>query len=606
MRLSNKMGNPIHKHPESLIKTNSLSKRIRLIFYSACVILITFWQLRPYSLHITDSVVNAIDPLFYAWNLNHNAKVLTDENINAYDTNIFYPLNNTIAYSDTLWAQSIIATPIIWASKNPILAVNLITILSFPLAAISMYLLAKYLTGNELAAMITGILYSFSYPRIAQIEHLPILNSQWLPLVIYYTLRFANEGKFTTLLSACLFYLISMASSIYFALLLIPSFVIIMISYCLKWFYEANYAILLHRLKLVLIAVLPFVTATVLINIPYLRLYAEYPEYKRTLFDIYYLRALPVDFISVTPQSLLHVIGWPASTAEHNLYPTAIILITATFGAYTLWKKSNIFFFIFVISGFISLILALGTEQHVWGYKITLPYYYLFNALSLFQTIRVPARFGIIVILNLTVLSAFALNKFINGKCVFWKSILVTAAFFIEIWQISTPYVPVPAGRQIPPVYLWLKNEPYDKIIAELPLTLFYKGNTMDAQKMKKYHELQQSDNYALETYRIYFSTIHGNKMINGYSGFFPAAYNELTSNTQSFPSEKALKALKKSGVTLLIVNMHQFETGATSLIANMRQFETDVELIKKTLSLRTDLKLKGIFDGSYVYEFIN
>ena len=44
-----------------------------LLLYLVGVTLFTLVLFRPFTLHIHDSVVNVIDPLFYSWNLSHNA-----------------------------------------------------------------------------------------------------------------------------------------------------------------------------------------------------------------------------------------------------------------------------------------------------------------------------------------------------------------------------------------------------------------------------------------------------------------------------------------------------------------------------------------------------
>ena len=535
-----------------------MSKSIFL--YLAAVTLFTVVLFRPFTLHLRDAVVNVIDPLFYAWNLQYNADVMEGKEKSAFDTNIFYPLTNTIAYSDTLWAQSLLATPIIWATGNAILAQNILIILSFVVSAGSMYLLLYYLTKHQAASFISALFFAFSYPRIAQIGHLPFLSSQWVPLVILYTLKFFDEGKTRSLLAAYIFYALATASSIYFGVFLTPMLCIVTLVQVCIWVSRNKQHILWNRLKTVGYLFIPFVLGFVLINLPYLRLMAEHPEYKRTLFDTYNLRALPIDYISVLPQSLLLTIGFPSAPPEHALYPTLILFFTSIIGTYKAWVGNKKLVLICVISGLTYLILSFGVEQTIFGRTIKMPYYYLFNAIPIFRAVRVPARFGLFVIFNLTILSSFALQQVFNRKYSLLKIFTVITLFLIEIWQIQTPFVRIPLRNTLPAVYTWLTNQPIQIVVAELPLRLFYTGRSMEGQLMKQYADLDEMDNYALETYRIYFSAFHKKRMINGYSGFFPESYNRLAETLEGFPSEFSIKALQDIGVTYAVVHIRQYE----------------------------------------------
>lgn len=71
---------------------------------------------------------------------------------------------------------------------------------------------------------------------------------------------------------------------------------------------------------------------------------------------------------------------------------------------------------------------------------------------------------------------------------------------------------------------------------------------------------LRELDIYALETYRIYFSSFHKKRMMNGYSGFLPESYNKLVDALGEFPSEISIKALQDIGVTHAVVHLRQYE----------------------------------------------
>src|SRR5690348_13933806 len=144
--------------------------------------ILTLFLLFPYSIRINSTLPNADDPVFYAWNISHNLQSASHGFSDLLDTNIFYPEGNTLAFSDTLYGQTFLTAPILYITKNPILTENLYILATFPLSVITMFLLAYYLTKNTWASACSGIFFAFCYPRLAQIGHMPMISSQWIPL----------------------------------------------------------------------------------------------------------------------------------------------------------------------------------------------------------------------------------------------------------------------------------------------------------------------------------------------------------------------------------------------------------------------------------------
>ena len=58
-----------------------------------------------------------------------------------------------------------------------------------------------------------------------------------------------------------------------------------------------------------------------------------------------------------------------------------------------------------------------------------------------------------------------------------------------------------------------------------------------------------------LNTPYMYFSLWHWTPMVNGYSGFIPNSYKELRSDMARFPSDDAVAALRRRGVTYVTLN---------------------------------------------------
>jgi hypothetical protein len=98
--------------------------------------------------------------------------------------NIFHPEPYTLALSEHLFAQALQVLPVYWLSGNLILCYNLVFLSTFFLSAFGMYLLVRDLTGDWRAAFLAGLVYGFLPYRIAQIPHVQVLSSQWMPFAL--------------------------------------------------------------------------------------------------------------------------------------------------------------------------------------------------------------------------------------------------------------------------------------------------------------------------------------------------------------------------------------------------------------------------------------
>jgi hypothetical protein len=66
---------------------------------------------------------------------------------------------------------------------HPVLAFNLLVLLSFPLTAMATYAFARYLHGSHLAALVAGLVFAFAPIRLAHAAyHVDLVQTQWLPL----------------------------------------------------------------------------------------------------------------------------------------------------------------------------------------------------------------------------------------------------------------------------------------------------------------------------------------------------------------------------------------------------------------------------------------
>lgn len=517
-------------------------KRGVLIFllYLGMSVIVT-WPLVPLA---WDHVINAGDPLFYAWNLMHNVRSATNGFINLLDTNIYYPTTNTLALSDTLAAQTLLAFPIIWLTNNPVLAINLYTIVTFPIAGLGMYLLVHSLVKHEWASIVSGAIFAFSYPRFGQISHLPALSSQWLPYYVYGLYWFFSKGKLLHLFIGLASFFLLLGSSVYLGVFAIVVGLIMT---------PAFLASLRARLKTAAIPLACTAVLSVLLMYPYIRLKAEHPEITRSLAESSARAAYQQDYTSVTNSSLLAKF-LKNNEGERTLYPTLIALSLAAVGFSLKFPVA-----LFPVIALIGLVLSFGPERpfsfgpfHT-GY-ITLPYAYLYNVFPLLQILRVPARFSIVFILGLSVLAGYGAAK--AKRLILF---LMVIAFLFEIWQRPSPLIKIPTYANVPLIYQWLKKQPNVKAIIELPIGKIEEGTIpIEKQVTLRYEDVNEDSPLVAETYRVYFAGFHNKKTVNGYSGYVPQSYQDAIANMASFPSSASINYLRSQGVSHIVVHPWQ------------------------------------------------
>jgi hypothetical protein len=203
-----------------------------------------------------------------------------------------------------------------------------------------------------------------------------------------------------------------------------------------------------------------------------------------------------------------------------------------------------------LIAGFI---LSLGPSLIMLdrNLHIPLPYLWLYYLAPGFQAMRVPARFGLMVMLAASVLAAFGFLQACNSVTVrlgshrasprTYQAVLALTClglFMLELGCKPIPLAQIQTGDEIPDVYRWLAAEKPGPIL-EVPL-----GRGEDCQYM-------------------YFSTYHWLPLVNGWSGFIPPTYAQTVQAFQALPSRTAVESLSAMGVKAMVVHLDRLQRHA-------------------------------------------
>lgn len=550
------------KRPESNAKGRALGLVIIIAFIGlACLFT------RPMISKARDYVYkDSSDPVFQAWTLQSDARALANNPLALFSANIYYPNQDTLAYSDHQLSTALLALPLLAITHNPMQTANYMLIFNFFLSALGAYLLTNHLTKNRIAAIAAGLMFAFGAPRLAQVMHLQLSTAGWIPLCLLFLTRYTEKGRWYDAALAGLFLVVQTLATWYYGVMLAIAIILFLAvrlimkrqTFTLKW-----------TLSLVLVLVLagaviaPFA-------LPYLKIHSSDPRFTRSVKEVDIFSADVTDFATASQQNWL----WGSLTAglrkttlkrggptERSLFPGLLPLLLGIGGAVVLFLKGEgedrfqVRFW--VALGALAVLLCLGTKLYFFGHSLNLPmpydvFYYLFPG---FKVLRVPARFIVLVLLALAVLSAYGiraglawLGKKKSIALAGLVALAVVALLLVDLMSVPLPMHKIASAKDFPPVYSWLKQEKGDAPTAELPLAM-YNPKTFSAGLQYETTWLER------EPMRTYYSTLHWKKLLNGYSGFIPDSYYEAVLATAGFPSEESIAWLKAMGIEYVIVH---------------------------------------------------
>jgi hypothetical protein len=481
-------------------------------YYVVALVVVCLVPLWPQLWNIR-AVPDPGDPFFSAWRLAWVAHQLVTAPGHLFDANIFYPTPLALTYSDSTLLPGVVAAPFIWACADPLTVANVMFVAAFPLAGLAFFFAARRLTGDVQASFIAGILGGLAPFHFEHYSHFELQFFFWVPLAIVALLNVLTSGRLsagvvlgTLVAGQCL-------TSMYFGGMLLTYLIPFGLAVALGW--EVRPSRRLARALLVSAAIV----ATTLAALGTAYLESRSARGERSLEYLTTYSAMPVDYLqsnyrSATYRNLLHHDPQP----ERQLFPGATPLALGVIGL------------IPPVPVPAAAALVAGAFAADWSLGVNgLTYRLLYRWLPPYRSMRVPARFALFVDSSLILLSAYGARRLLRlARSSHTRTMLFAALMalvLVDVWPRLTlrNYF-----LSRPPTYSAVSSS---MILAELPMQL-------DA-------------NIAYG----YFSTAHWARLVNGYSGYVPASYQQLETEMRAFPSTESLDGLRRRGVTHITVN---------------------------------------------------
>jgi UPF0755 protein len=147
------------------------------------------------------------------WALAWDTHAFTHQPLAIFDANIYYPQHLTLAYSENFIGSALLAAPALWLTGNPVLAFNLVALVSPVLCGVGAFLLARRLRVSVSGATLAGIVFAFSPPRFLRIDQLHLAPIQWIPFCLAYLVRYLDDGRPRDLRIAAVFFSVQALTS---------------------------------------------------------------------------------------------------------------------------------------------------------------------------------------------------------------------------------------------------------------------------------------------------------------------------------------------------------------------------------------------------------
>ncbi len=493
------------------------------MFYVAATVLLTY----PLALHPSSlSRLDNGDAQLNAWAVSWVAHQILNDPRELFQANTFYPLPNSLAFSEHLFVPGLMALPILLASDDLVFTYNMLLLVSIFISAAGMYVLVAWLTGNRSAALLSGLFFSFASYRFVRLPHIQMQLYGFMPLALAGLHRFFETGKGRWAFAFSAFFLLQALSGTYLAAMTAVASAVALVTLGAGAKRNSRQlAFLALAIGMALLALYPFVRPYLWVN--------------RTLgieWDIEGIGSMSATWASyLASGSRLYrgLVGSVLSPEEVKdfLFPGVTVLLLGAVGAGLLAAGRGRFNRPRATAACYLGILVCGL---VFSFGPATPFYtLLYEKVVFFRGLRALTRFGLLPLFSLSVLSGFAL-AWLSGRLKSSRARLALTLGVGALFVGESLVAPLALTRfddEPPEAYQWLKTEGKPGPMVELPFKRF------DTRYMfrARHHNFRPT--------------------LNGDSGFIPVSHGWMREIFLRFPSPDAIDLLRNLEVRYVIVH---------------------------------------------------
>ena len=354
------------------------------------LVLLMSW---PLPLDLAGSgMVDRPDGRLNAWILAWDAHALLHDPASLFQAPIFHPLPDALAFSENLLVPAVLAAPATLLG-GPVLGYNLALLGSFIFSGLGAQLLARRVSGDRLACFVGGAVFAVGAHRWIRLAHLHAQVTLFLPLALLALDRFWERRSLRRGLVVGLLLALQGASSVYLGAITATALATATGLAVLGGLRARELVRLLAGFLLAALLLAPLVR-------PYLRMRA-FQGVEFTLADLSVYAATIESYVAsgsplYGPLTRRHL---DPGLARDTLFPGVLPLALGLAGLAVAPRRYRA---VFLGASAVAMVFSLGPETPV--------YRWLHEHVVLVRGIRALARFSLIPVLGLSVLSGLALS----------------------------------------------------------------------------------------------------------------------------------------------------------------------------------------------------
>jgi len=472
------------------------------------------------------SRVDNADYLLNAWAISWVAHQAFTDPRRLFDGNVFWPARGSLAFSEALIVQGLLAAPIRALGGSPILAFNGVMLAGFALTAFAFGLLTYRWTGSAAAALVAASAAGFNahlFTRMAQIQ---AMHVEFIALALFGLDRIFTRAKARDAVTLGVGFALQGLTSVY--LLVFTTWAMIFAGASRLWTSARE-----QRGRALALGGLAALVALGLLGF-YLNAYYQVhldQRFARSAADNAALAGSYTDYLSSV--SWVHY-WWSRPFVEVSRsinFPGVTVLALTAVALFPGRRGPEARQIMCAVGAAGCAVVALIPRMP--GYER------IHDLVPLFWAVRAQAHIGQVVLLFLALLAGFGAARLEQAWSARrrWPAVAVALVVLVNAEACRAP-LPTRHFAGIPRVYDALASEP-SAVVVELPA----------------YDRRDWAGNAAY----MLTSTRHWKPLVNGYSGFMPASYERLQLSLAAFPGHDALETMHRRGITHAVVHEAAF-----------------------------------------------
>lgn len=463
------------------------------------------------------------DGQFSIWNVAWVAHALIDDPRHLLDANIFFPHRRTLAYSELNLVAGAVAVPAYWLTRSAYAAHNTAVLVSFVLSATTMYYLCQYVVRDWRASVVGALCFAFAPHVVSHLLHIQLLMTAGLPLSLLAFHRLADRpsaARGVALGLALTFQTLACHYYVVFAVLIVGVATLVTAASRSLWTRHAFWG------ALVVAAAVAAVTSA-----PVLWLFVSLSQsgFERPLDQA---RQFAADWRAyLASAGLLH--EWMLPLLGHwkeVLFPGFVAVGLGAAGVAIGWRqggRARETVVLYSVLAVLAFWASFGPDAGL--YRV------LYEAIPGFSLMRAAARFGLVVLLALSVLAALGAGALLTRS-----GHPATLAAVLFVATAADSFIPL-RFEPVPP------TAPVYHVLATLP-----DGAVLEIPAYSRLAGFRRSK-YMLD------STTHWKPLVNAYSDHTPDDFDQRLEIIGDFPTTDSLRDLARDKVRYAVIHLDTY-----------------------------------------------